>query len=134
MTIFSKNLDIHKPIKIGEKAYIFDMSRVFEILEQNIYQKETTTAYDFADENSPMASRVIREIENRDVSTVGNLKYDFLKLLIVTVLEWPLVVDDEEEGEVKSLGISGGLIIAMNTLIDEGILKEIKEFKEYDDK
>ena len=46
----------------------------------------------------------------------------------------PLVVDDEEEGEVKSLGISGGLIIAMNTLIDEGILKEIKEFKEYDDK
>ena len=119
MKNFSKGL---KPFKINGKYYIFDIPKIFEKIEQDIYQKEITSAYDF-NEGDQMTSRVIREVENRDVATIGNLRYDFLKTLIITVIEWPMTVN--MVNGVEKVEMSNGLAITLNTLIHEGILKEI---------
>ena len=101
------------------KKYIFNIDKLNEILTGNVGQKETTVAYDL-DENTASAasSRVIREVETKDKSFSENLIYDFIKLLTVTILEWPVLENYQP---------SPGLTIAIDTLKEYEILKEIKE-------
>lgn len=101
------------------KKYIFNINKLNNILTGNVGQKETTVAYDLDDNvASAASSRVIREVETKDKSFSENLIYDFIKLLTVTILEWP-VLDGYQ--------MSPGLTIAIDTLKEYEILKEIKE-------
>ena len=103
------------------KKYIFNIDKLKEILTGSVGQKETTVAYDLDNNTvSAASSRVIREVETKDKSFSENLIYDFIKLLTVTILEWP-VLDNYQP--------SPGLTIAIGTLKEYEILKEIKEEK-----
>lgn len=106
-------------IKIADRTFIFKLDKLQEFLAGTMAQKETTVAYDLEENsNSPISNRVVRELETNDKSFTANLVYDFIKLLAVTVLEWPMLTGYQP---------APGVTIALGTLLEYKLLEEVKD-------
>lgn len=109
-------------IEYNGVAYVLNIRKVFEIMSEgtnnDTKEQELTDGYELVsdrDEGLTLTSRIVHEIKAPADVQVNTIKYDFLKIIIGQVL-------DIEDWNAHTFGDE----IAMNTLITEGILQEIK--------
>lgn len=116
-------------IEINGKNYYININKVFEIVEYSDKtekrEQEITDGYELVEVSgkngkptgeqklSPI-SKLVREIKGPADSQIDNLRYDFLKMLIASVISY------EEEA------IDFGTAICINSLVNSGILVEIE--------
>lgn len=130
-TIFITPFDfsaIKKYITFGGKKYYFDIEAfkkvcLFSGNEKNT-ETEITEAYEVGDtaDNDNMlypTSKIVREVKTNGNSQNDTIVYDFVKMVLLKILECPL-------NEYNSI-MDFSTALSFNTLIKYGILKEIND-------
>lgn len=110
-------------IEIYGKNYAFNLERVREVCLMNsesggTIQQEISQVYDRQDDGEYMLSSKA-EHETKIIGNAQNdmIIYDIVKLFIVTLLDNDLTNED---------GIDLGTALALNTMIDWGLLYEVE--------
>jgi hypothetical protein len=124
MSLF-KNDNIGKYISFNNKKYVMNLERIKEICltpstENGAREVEITQVYEpDSSGDYTIASRVEHETKVSKTPQNDMIVYDFVKLLIISLLE----NDNVEE----SFQYDFGTTLALNTLLSWGILEEITE-------
>lgn len=124
MSLF-KNNNTDKYISFNNKKYAMNLERIKEICltpstENGAREVEITQVYEpDSSGDYTIASRVEHETKVSKTPQNDMIVYDFVKLLIISLLE----NDNVEE----SFQYDFGTTLALNTLLSWGILEEITE-------
>ena len=105
------------------KKYRFNINKIVEFFNVSGKNKETVKEvtdtlalpedYDSDKENSLiLESRIVRQVNSNGDTNIDNIKYDLIKLFITTIL--------------SSQQINFGIDIAIQTMINEGLMEEIE--------
>ena len=100
--------------------YFINTSKLFEMVSSSSKkegkEREITTGYEGGEDGKlEPTSKVIREITSRGDTFIDNLKYDFVKTMVMVVVEaW-----DGENTDIDSIP---GAALCLNTLIHDGIV------------
>jgi hypothetical protein len=104
-------------------SYILDMDNVMKfVFESNIERdmdSEITEIYTTDEETNELtlATKQLRELKGGDNTSKFTIKYDMLKMFI------DMISNLEMNDEVNSFGET----LIFNTMINEGLIKEIEE-------
>lgn len=101
-----------------DKKYVIDIDNIIRFCfedDEKQSDSEITEVYVSDDENQSLklASKQLREVKSGDASSKQTLKYDLIKTFIGDLIS----VDDTD--------LSLGDTILINTMLNEGFLKEI---------
>ena len=106
-------------------SYVINTQKLFELVssskQKSNKETEVTTGFDTDTKGrySP-TSKVVREITTKGDTFIDNLKYDFVKTLIMITIEgW-----DEDNKDITD---NPGALMCLNTLIKDGIVTKIIE-------
>jgi hypothetical protein len=107
--------------EIDGKKYIIDIDRVFDVVlksdKTERREQEITDGYDSSEGDTSLrqVSKMVREVKTKGDSSSDNVRYDFIRLLLMQILE--------EEGDESNLSL--GTELAIDSLINYNVLKEI---------
>lgn len=130
-------------LKLGNKAYAIDISKIMRWVsttpqeERNILTTITqvqplqTTDYDIDDEDVSIevASKEITENKTTLNDTMNNVRYDLIKMIISELFTY---TNNESDGNWKALSFTQR--ICFNTLVKEGIIYEIIDKEDDEDR
>lgn len=112
----------------SEKNYALDLGEIMRFVfegEENNTNTEITESYGTSDDGNEikLLNKILKESKDVDVTNGRTIRYDFVKLLLdnVFTMMTPEVEDEFDEG-----GMTFGDTIVLNTLINNGMLKEVK--------
>ena len=123
MALFKNNYE--KFISIKRKKYAFNLERLKEVSltpssENGAREIEITQVYEpDGGGDYTISSRVEHETKVSKTPQNDMIVYDFVKLLIISLLE--------NEGVEENFQYDFGTTLAINTLLSWGILEEINE-------
>lgn len=123
MALFKNNNE--KFISFNEKKYAFNLERLKEVSltpssENGAREIEITQVYEpDGGGDYTISSRVEHETKVSKTPQNDMIVYDFVKLLIISLLE--------NEGVEENFQYDFGTTLAINTLLSWGILEEINE-------
>lgn len=106
---------MNEEILINGDMYVFDIDKIMEYVEQTqnkeIKEKEITDIFEYNKNTSKveLSSKANKEVTTYRDTQIENLKYDFIKTLVMYVCN----IED---------GMSFGINIAFNTLVNKGFL------------
>lgn len=107
-------------IDIGKKKYVFDINKIVEFVQYSdkteVKERELTDVLENNGDGLQITSKVVRETCGAGNPQIDNIKYDIVKNLMVELITF-------EDYAVEELPY--GLRIVVNTMINEGFLKEI---------
>ena len=113
-------------LTFNEKRYRLNIKKINEFClvssGKNGNEREITEAYE-NDENGEfrLSSKINREIPTTGNSQEDMIVYDFIKSLVVKLLDCEVKTKDTEKE------VNFGFAIAFNTLVSEGMIEEIKQ-------
>lgn len=130
-------------LKLGNKAYAIDISKIMRWVsttpqeERNILTTITqvqplqTAGYDIDDEDVSIevASKEITENKTTLNDTMNNVRYDLIKMIISELFTY---TNNESDGNWKALSFTQR--ICFNTLVKEGIIYEITDKEDDEDR
>lgn len=130
-------------LKLGNKAYAIDISKIMRWVsttpqeERNILTTITqvqplqTADYDIDDEDVSIevASKEITENKTTLNDTMNNVRYDLIKMIISELFTY---TNNESDGNWKALSFTQR--ICFNTLVKEGIIYEIIDKEDDEDR
>lgn len=115
--------------KFGDYTYTLDMEKFMEFvmdIAQDEFYKNTTLTQTYAvepgDDDISLISKEIMENRLNGNDTSANLRYDFAKTLLESALKENDGLSAFDEGQM-----SFGQKLAINSLIDAGIIRQEKE-------
>lgn len=105
-------------IEIDNKYYIFDLERIcdFVSISNKMETKEKEILDDYKD--GILSGKTIRELTTQGNAQIDNIRYDLIKTFILEIITYDNVVTNLYD-------MPFGLQISWNTLLHNGILKEI---------
>mgnify|MGYP003311366673 CR=1 FL=1 len=115
-------------VTIGDKIYAFDVDEIFKFITRSdtgeAKETEIVNNYEVDSKQIPaLLSKSIRELTTPGSPQIDNIKYDFIKTLIVELItldDANLRIDEIDE-------VPFGTKLVVNTLIRKGFLIEISE-------
>lgn len=130
-------------LKLGNKAYAINISKIMRWVsttpqeERNILTTITqvqplqTADYDIDDEDVSIevASKEITENKTTLNDTMNNVRYDLIKMIISELFTY---TNNESDGNWKALSFTQR--ICFNTLVKEGIIYEIIDKEDDEDR
>lgn len=101
-------------------SYVFDVENIIKYIFDNDTvngDSEITDLYIMDDEsqNLTLSTKQVREVKSSDDSNRQTIKYDLIKMFIMGLME----VDEENA--------SFGDVMLMNTMLNEGLIRQIDE-------
>lgn len=100
--------------------YILDIDNIIKFCFENDVKtgdSEITEVYMMDDENKglTLSSKQLREVKSGDATNKQTMKYDLIKTFLADLIE------------VDSENVTFGDAIIINTMLNEGLLKEIND-------
>lgn len=106
-----------------DNNYMLDLDAIMDFVfadSDKSTNTEITESYEGANNDLSLRSKTLREVQNGDNTNVMTIRYDFIKVLLDNVFNY-YPIEDELTGEDEFK-----VNIVMNTLLNNGMLKEIK--------
>lgn len=118
-------------IEFDDKQYAIDMSKLMQwVAKTPSNEKNVTTSIShlwplMEDENDNSVQKEITETKSTLNENMNNVRYDFVRILVNTLLS-PVYNSDGMPLKAVSLSdLSFGQMIAFNSLVKEGIIIEL---------
>lgn len=105
-------------VVLDNKKYAFDVKKIKDVcFVENESDREITEGFEHDGNGLSMTSKIIREYRSNSNDQNSMIVYDVVKLLILKILE----------SDSTDFNDNLGLVIAINTCIDMGIIYEIND-------
>ena len=105
-------------LTLNDRKYAFNIKKIQDVcFVENESDREITEGFEHNGNELAMTSKIIREYRSNSNDQNSMIVYDVVKLLILKILE----------SDSTAFNDNLGLIVALNTCIDMGIIYEINE-------